>query len=161
MRTHSRAHTDVKFADLLLRDLIKPRSLSVFPLSVFPSSFVFDFLPLSVFFFCTGLQRFCEDIEMMIGFQPNRFWRVCWAFVTPTILTVCVFDHLISLHTYYTHTHSFACGHLYFQMNPVSLSPPKCTNSHSITGSRWEVTAWTLKLKIISSFPFAADPIFF
>uniref|UniRef100_A0A8C5CQJ3 Transporter n=1 Tax=Gadus morhua TaxID=8049 RepID=A0A8C5CQJ3_GADMO len=35
-----------------------------------------------------GLQRFCEDIEMMIGFQPNRFWRICWAFVTPTILTV-------------------------------------------------------------------------
>uniref|UniRef100_A0A673Y1X6 Transporter n=1 Tax=Salmo trutta TaxID=8032 RepID=A0A673Y1X6_SALTR len=35
----------------------------------------------------TGLQRFCEDIEMMIGFQPNRFWRICWAFVTPTILT--------------------------------------------------------------------------
>lgn len=35
-----------------------------------------------------GLQRFCEDIEMMIGFQPNIFWKVCWAFVTPTILTV-------------------------------------------------------------------------
>uniref|UniRef100_A0A8C0D7L6 Transporter n=1 Tax=Balaenoptera musculus TaxID=9771 RepID=A0A8C0D7L6_BALMU len=34
-----------------------------------------------------GLQRFCEDIEMMIGFQPNVFWKVCWAFVTPTILT--------------------------------------------------------------------------
>ncbi|CDQ80978.1 unnamed protein product [Oncorhynchus mykiss] len=34
-----------------------------------------------------GLTRFCEDIEMMIGFQPNIFWRVCWAFVTPTILT--------------------------------------------------------------------------
>ncbi|NXP12941.1 SC6A5 protein, partial [Thinocorus orbignyianus] len=34
-----------------------------------------------------GLQRFCEDIEMMIGFQPSKFWRVCWAFVTPTILT--------------------------------------------------------------------------
>ncbi|XP_063800228.1 sodium- and chloride-dependent glycine transporter 2 [Pseudophryne corroboree] len=34
-----------------------------------------------------GLQRFCEDIEMMIGFQPNRFWKICWAFVTPTILT--------------------------------------------------------------------------
>lgn len=25
---------------------------------------------------------------MMIGFQPNIFWKVCWAFVTPTILTV-------------------------------------------------------------------------
>ncbi|XP_024236021.1 sodium- and chloride-dependent glycine transporter 2-like [Oncorhynchus tshawytscha] len=34
-----------------------------------------------------GLKRFCEDIEMMIGFQPNMFWRFCWAFVTPTILT--------------------------------------------------------------------------
>ncbi|EHA99485.1 Sodium- and chloride-dependent glycine transporter 2 [Heterocephalus glaber] len=34
-----------------------------------------------------GLQRFCEDIEMMIGFQPNIFWKICWAFVTPTILT--------------------------------------------------------------------------
>uniref|UniRef100_A0A674MZA8 Solute carrier family 6 member 5 n=1 Tax=Takifugu rubripes TaxID=31033 RepID=A0A674MZA8_TAKRU len=34
-----------------------------------------------------GLQRFCEDIEMMIGFQPNQFWRLCWAFITPTILT--------------------------------------------------------------------------
>ncbi|XP_066556629.1 sodium- and chloride-dependent glycine transporter 2 [Amia ocellicauda] len=38
-----------------------------------------------------GLQRFCEDIEMMIGFQPNKFWRVCWAFVTPTILTFILF----------------------------------------------------------------------
>ncbi|XP_029438324.1 sodium- and chloride-dependent glycine transporter 2 [Rhinatrema bivittatum] len=34
-----------------------------------------------------GLQRFCEDIEMMIGFQPSKFWKICWAFVTPTILT--------------------------------------------------------------------------
>uniref|UniRef100_A0A673Y2B6 Transporter n=1 Tax=Salmo trutta TaxID=8032 RepID=A0A673Y2B6_SALTR len=39
-------------------------------------------------FVCVGsLCVFCEDIEMMIGFQPNRFWRICWAFVTPTILT--------------------------------------------------------------------------
>ncbi|KAI7814276.1 putative sodium- and chloride-dependent glycine transporter 2 [Triplophysa rosa] len=42
-----------------------------------------------------GLKRFCEDIEMMIGFQPNRFWRICWAFVTPTILT---FILIISLY---------------------------------------------------------------
>uniref|UniRef100_A0A8C8DLP7 Transporter n=1 Tax=Oryzias sinensis TaxID=183150 RepID=A0A8C8DLP7_9TELE len=39
------------------------------------------------FFEISSLQRFCADIEMMIGFQPNRFWRLCWAFVTPTILT--------------------------------------------------------------------------
>ncbi|KAJ3592785.1 hypothetical protein NHX12_005124, partial [Muraenolepis orangiensis] len=45
---------------------------------------IFELLGVSYLY---GLQRFCEDIEMMIGFQPNRFWRVCWAFVTPTILT--------------------------------------------------------------------------
>uniref|UniRef100_A0AAY5L1J9 Transporter n=1 Tax=Esox lucius TaxID=8010 RepID=A0AAY5L1J9_ESOLU len=48
---------------------------------------IFELLGISYLY---GLQRFCEDIEMMIGFQPNRFWRICWAFVTPTILTVCV-----------------------------------------------------------------------
>ena len=42
---------------------------------------------ISVYLFA-GLQRFCEDIEMMIGFQPIIVWKVCWAFVTPTILTV-------------------------------------------------------------------------
>ncbi|KAJ7986197.1 hypothetical protein DPEC_G00348290 [Dallia pectoralis] len=45
---------------------------------------IFELLGISYLY---GLQRFCEDIEMMIGFQPNRFWRICWAFVTPTILT--------------------------------------------------------------------------
>lgn len=55
-------------------------------------SFFHTFFPLSyVMRRPAGLQRFCEDIEMMIGFQPNRFWRICWAFVTPTILTVHIF----------------------------------------------------------------------
>uniref|UniRef100_A0A8C8DLV1 Transporter n=1 Tax=Oryzias sinensis TaxID=183150 RepID=A0A8C8DLV1_9TELE len=45
---------------------------------------IFELLGISYLY---GLQRFCADIEMMIGFQPNRFWRLCWAFVTPTILT--------------------------------------------------------------------------
>uniref|UniRef100_A0A8C7XNC2 Transporter n=1 Tax=Oryzias sinensis TaxID=183150 RepID=A0A8C7XNC2_9TELE len=57
---------------------------------------IFELLGISYLY---GLQRFCADIEMMIGFQPNRFWRLCWAFVTPTILTVCLFfcwSHFIS-----------------------------------------------------------------
>uniref|UniRef100_A0A8C1GSY9 Transporter n=1 Tax=Cyprinus carpio TaxID=7962 RepID=A0A8C1GSY9_CYPCA len=45
---------------------------------------IFELIGISYIY---GLQRFCEDIEMMIGFQPNKFWRICWAFVTPTILT--------------------------------------------------------------------------
>uniref|UniRef100_A0A8K9XYJ1 Transporter n=1 Tax=Oncorhynchus mykiss TaxID=8022 RepID=A0A8K9XYJ1_ONCMY len=53
-----------------------------FCVSDYPLNPSFPSIPLFL-----GLQRFCEDIEMMIGFQPNRFWRICWAFVTPTILT--------------------------------------------------------------------------
>lgn len=77
-------------------------------------SFRFSFLSV-----CAGLQRFCEDIEMMIGFQPNRFWRICWGFVTPTILTVCLF--LLILFSFSrTHTQNM-CG-----VNMFSLLPFKC-----------------------------------
>ncbi|NXK40421.1 SC6A5 protein, partial [Piprites chloris] len=38
-----------------------------------------------------GLQRFCEDIEMMIGFQPSKFWRVCWAFACFAYSNIFVF----------------------------------------------------------------------
>uniref|UniRef100_A0A6Q2XNP6 Transporter n=1 Tax=Esox lucius TaxID=8010 RepID=A0A6Q2XNP6_ESOLU len=63
-------------------DLIDSNYCSSSSSCVSPYSFFFCFYSPAV-----GLQRFCEDIEMMIGFQPNRFWRICWAFVTPTILT--------------------------------------------------------------------------
>ncbi|XP_039605172.1 sodium- and chloride-dependent glycine transporter 2 isoform X2 [Polypterus senegalus] len=54
-----------------------------------------------------GLQRFCEDIEMMIGFQPNKFWRICWAFVTPTILTfiLCLSFYQWKVMTYEDYTY--------------------------------------------------------
>lgn len=42
---------------------------------------------------------------MMIGFQPNIFWKVCWAFVTPTILTVRI------LHVFLCRQHlAYICG---------------------------------------------------
>ncbi len=92
-------------------DLIKPRSLSVSVLSDFLPFLFFYFISLLFSFFpSAGLQRFCEDIEMMIGFQPNRFWRICWAFVTPTILTVFLFfAHLILSHMH-SHRHTDMCS---------------------------------------------------
>lgn len=58
---------------------------------------------------------------MMIGFQPNRFWRLCWAFVTPTILTVhiCPSLHLVPL-LIYGDTHR--CVQL--KIGPLTLVPP-------------------------------------
>lgn len=67
------------------------------PREAWVTLFVSLFCPSYFFSFNAGLQRFCEDIEMMIGFQPNRFWRLCWAFVTPTILTVWAFSPSHSL----------------------------------------------------------------
>ena len=86
-----------------------------------PEQSIWLTLPLSVFIpLFLGLQRFCEDIEMMIGFQPNRFWRICWAFVTPTILTVRVclnytewgldIHRHASMHTH-SHRDTDACTH--------------------------------------------------
>ncbi|XP_039580901.1 sodium- and chloride-dependent glycine transporter 2 [Passer montanus] len=74
--------------------VVYPEALTRLPLSPFWAIIFFLMLltlglDTMVNCFCVSarLQRFCEDIEMMIGFQPSKFWRVCWAFVTPTILT--------------------------------------------------------------------------
>lgn len=30
---------------------------------------------------CYGTQRFSDDIESMLGFQPGPFWKITWAYV--------------------------------------------------------------------------------
>ncbi|KAJ8984848.1 hypothetical protein NQ317_013049 [Molorchus minor] len=37
-----------------------------------------------VFVACT--QRFCDDIQDMIGFSPGYYWRFCWKFAAPVFL---------------------------------------------------------------------------
>ena len=34
----------------------------------------------------SGTQRFCDDIEDMIGFAPGIYWRFCWKFAAPVFL---------------------------------------------------------------------------
>ncbi|XP_072557373.1 solute carrier family 6 member 4a [Paramormyrops kingsleyae] len=33
-----------------------------------------------------GTSRFCSDIQMMLGFSPSWFWRVCWMIICPCFL---------------------------------------------------------------------------
>lgn len=33
-----------------------------------------------------GTDRFCKDIEFMLGRKTGIYWRVCWTYVTPTIM---------------------------------------------------------------------------
>jgi hypothetical protein len=45
------------------------------------------------YLFCTGVQRFSNDIEEMLGFQPGLYWKICWAVLCPLFLFVssCTF----------------------------------------------------------------------
>ncbi len=35
-----------------------------------------------------GTNRFCNDIQLMLGFYPGCFWRVCWVAICPCFLLV-------------------------------------------------------------------------
>uniref|UniRef100_A0A8B9HQR1 Transporter n=1 Tax=Astyanax mexicanus TaxID=7994 RepID=A0A8B9HQR1_ASTMX len=34
----------------------------------------------------TGTKRFCSDVQLMLGFSPGLFWRVCWVAICPCFL---------------------------------------------------------------------------
>lgn len=33
-----------------------------------------------------GTSRFCNDVQLMLGFAPGRFWRLCWVAICPCFL---------------------------------------------------------------------------
>ena len=35
-----------------------------------------------------GVTRFCKDIEFMLGFRPNIYWRLCWRYIVT--INVCI-----------------------------------------------------------------------
>lgn len=37
---------------------------------------------------CAGIQRFCRDVHMMLGFKPGLYFRACWLFLSPATLLV-------------------------------------------------------------------------
>ncbi|XP_076468163.1 sodium-dependent proline transporter-like [Babylonia areolata] len=37
-----------------------------------------------------GNKRFCSDIQMMLGFEPNWYWRGTWMVVTPVAILVMI-----------------------------------------------------------------------
>lgn len=41
------------------------------------------------YFVCiTGHRNYFKDVEMMLGFPPPLFFKVCWRFISPVIISV-------------------------------------------------------------------------
>ncbi|XP_014868840.1 PREDICTED: sodium-dependent serotonin transporter [Poecilia mexicana] len=41
-----------------------------------------------------GTNRFCNDIQVMLGFYPGGFWRVCWVAICPCFLLFIIISFL-------------------------------------------------------------------
>ena len=37
---------------------------------------------------CAGHRNYFKDVEMMLGFPPPLFFRICWRFISPLIISV-------------------------------------------------------------------------
>lgn len=60
-------------------------------------AFILAIAELYTFCYIYGVNRLCKDIEFMLGFRPNFYWRFCWWFVTPALMTVILFYSLWNL----------------------------------------------------------------
>lgn len=53
--------------------------------------------------FLAGHRNYFRDVEMMLGFPPPLFFKVCWRFISPVIISVS--QHI------WTHTHTLLDTH--------------------------------------------------
>ncbi|GAB6020696.1 hypothetical protein CHUAL_003365 [Chamberlinius hualienensis] len=56
-------------------------------------SALFEAIGISWFY---GLDRFCKDVQEMLGTQPAIFWRICWKFLSPFFLLVVIISAIIN-----------------------------------------------------------------
>lgn len=42
----------------------------------------------TVSFLNIGHRHYFKDVEMMLGFPPPLFFKICWKFISPVIITV-------------------------------------------------------------------------
>lgn len=38
-----------------------------------------------------GHRKYFKDVEMMLGFPPPLFFKICWRFISPIIIAVSLF----------------------------------------------------------------------
>ncbi|XP_050095725.1 sodium-dependent nutrient amino acid transporter 1-like isoform X1 [Anopheles aquasalis] len=47
-----------------------------------------------------GVSRICRDIEFMLGIKTGLYWRICWGFITPAMLTAILLYHIATYETF-------------------------------------------------------------
>lgn len=55
---------------------------------------VFAIVELMTVSWVYGVDRFCRDVEFMLGRRTGIYWRFCWKFVTPTIM-ISIFVYFV------------------------------------------------------------------
>lgn len=45
----------------------------------------------------TGVRRFCADIKYMMGIELGCYWRLCWAYITPGLMTAVLLYTLVDM----------------------------------------------------------------
>lgn len=49
---------------------------------------------LMVFCYMYGVTRICKDVEFMLGRKMGPYWKICWRFLTPALMTTIAFNTL-------------------------------------------------------------------
>lgn len=62
-------------------------------------AFILAIAELYAFCYIYGVDRLCKDIEFMLGFYPNLYWRMCWKYITPGLMTVIMIYSLLTMET--------------------------------------------------------------
>lgn len=45
--------------------------------------------------YISGVNRFADDLQHMLGFRPGLYWMICWAGISPIFLIVSLIFLLI------------------------------------------------------------------
>ncbi|XP_068937490.1 sodium-dependent serotonin transporter-like [Petaurus breviceps papuanus] len=64
-----------------------------------------------------GIQQFCHDVKVMLGFSPGLFWKICWVAISPAFLAFIIISSLLDrsplvLFDYRYPDWSISIGHL-------------------------------------------------
>lgn len=60
-------------------------------------AFILAIAELATFGWIYGVKRLCGDIEFMLKRKTGFYWRICWGFVTPIMMTIILIYTLVTL----------------------------------------------------------------